>query len=377
VLPVVPIPRAPSQSGAQPRPVATDELSPIERLVERAAREVKILATLAPIDAHRERVKLTDDLRAGRAPVPRWTYAPKSHDALRRALDAAEQTLATRGTTELGALLLARVRELSLEAALCAAAGTAGVARLARVRFEPADRSVAVAASALCALWLEESRETPVGPFIASDDPDPRSLLSRMQETVGRLRLPFRVVASPSLAPLAAIGERAILVATGRPLTDEDARRTVLHEVEGHARPRSISRSLPCILFHAGTARGIDDQEGRALLLEERAGLLGPRRKRQLAARHRAVEAMMDGASFADVCATLHRELGAVDAVVIAERAFRGGDGTTPGLGRERVYLEALVRVRSHLRARPEDEPVLASGQVSIESLRTLADFVP
>jgi hypothetical protein len=40
-----------------------------------------------------------------------------------------------------------------------------------------------------------------------------------------------------------------------------------------------------------------------------------------------------------------------------------------PGLGRERVYLESLVRVRAHLEAHPEDEPVLASGQVALDAL--------
>ena len=66
--------------------------------------------------------------------------------------------------------------------------------------------------------------------------------------------------------------------------------------------PRAASRARRCARpsahFRVGTARGIDDQEGRAVLLEERAGLLGPRRRKQLAARHRAVRAMLDGATF-------------------------------------------------------------------------------
>ena len=43
------------------------------------------------------------------------------------------------------------------------------------------------------------------------------------------------------------------------------------------------------------------------------------------------------------------------DAVLVAERAYRGGDGTTPGLGRERIYLEhgygsqtALAHIEEH-----------------------------
>ena len=132
--------------------------------------------------------------------------------------------------------------------------------------------------------------------------------------------------------------------------------------------PRRRRISVP------GRPAGIDDQEGRAVLLEERAGLLGPRRRKQLAARHWAVEAMHGGASFADVASALTAAHGldAQEAVVVAERAFRGGDGSHPGLGRERVYLESLVRVRRHLAARPHDDAVLASGQVAVDAVETL-----
>ncbi len=359
-------------------PIVGAALSPVERLVLAASREVKVLAALTPVEAARERARLVGELRAGRRPVPCWTYAPWKHDDLRHALDAAEGALTTGRETPFDALYLGRVRELSLEASLCASAGKTSIAELAHTRFAPADPSVAAAASALCASWLDEPVTPSTGPLIASDDPDPRSLLSRMRAAVSRLRLPFRVVASPSLAPLAAIGERVILVATGRLLPEEDAVRTVLHEVEGHARPRTTAQHAGSLLFEVGTARGIDDQEGRALLLEERAGLLGPRRRRQLAARHLAVEAMLGGASFADVAELLVKVHGldAVDAVVIAERAFRGGDGTFPGLGRERIYLETFVRVRARLAAHPDDEHVLASGQVALESIDVLRPLV-
>jgi hypothetical protein len=261
---------------------------------------------------------------------------------------------------------------------MCASAGRLELGRLASQRFEPDEPGVARAASALCAAWLTEPISPATEAKIASDDPDPGSLFSRMGAAVGRLRLPFRVVASPWLAPLAATGERVILVATGRLVSEEDTLRTVLHEIEGHARPRAQAMLTASAHFRIGTARGIDDQEGRAVLLEERAGLLGPRRRRQLAARHWTVEAMLGGASFADVASALVEAHGldAGDAVIVAERAFRGGDGTRPGLGRERVYLEALVRVRRHLAARPQDDAVLACGQIAVEAAETLGPYV-
>jgi hypothetical protein len=354
--------------------------APIELLLTRAAREVRILATLTPCEARRERERLAGELRAGRPAAPRWTYTPRPHDELRRALAAAEQMLEEHGRTALDALYLDRARELSLEASMCAAAGTSELARLAKARFEPRGAragAVAAAASELCASWLAEPPPPRSRASLASDDPDPGSLISRMSAAVGRLRLPFAVVATPHLAPLAATGERVILVATGRLVAEEDAIRTVLHEIDGHARPRAHAMSAAPAHFRIGTARGVDDQEGRAVLLEERAGLLGPARRRQLASRHHAVEAMLAGASFADVARDLVDRCGleAGEAVIVAERAFRGGDGVRAGLGRERVYLESFVRVREHLRKRPSDDDVLASGQVAVDAIDALRPF--
>jgi hypothetical protein len=352
-------------------------LAPIERLVLIAAREVRLLAVLTPVDARQERERLVTELRAGRQPTPRWTYLRPEHDDLRRALDAAERALAQEPSTEVAGLYLGKVRELLLEAALCAAAGTSEVSGLAAQRFASPDPTETGEASALCALWLAETAPVERGPVLLSDAPAPHSLLSLMRAAVGRHGLPFQVLPAPSLAPLAATGERAIYVATGRPLTEEDAARTVFHEIEGHARPRARSLSTRSLLFRVGTAKGADDQEGRALLLEERAGFLGPSRRRQLAARHRAVEAMRGGASFADVAFSLAKVHGfdEADAVVAAERAFRGGDGIRAGLGRERVYLESLVRVRAHLSRNPDDEQVLACGQVAVDAVEPLRRF--
>jgi hypothetical protein len=64
------------------------------------------------------------------------------------------------------------------------------------------------------------------------------------------------------------------------------------------------------------------------------------------------------------------------DAVLVAERAYRGGDGTSPGLGRERVYLEAFLRVGEHLGKKATDEGILTSGQVSLEAIPVIAPFV-
>jgi len=352
----------------------------IEKLLTRANREVQVLAALAPVEASLERARLVEALEAGGPLHPRWRYAPVAHDELRRALEAAERLLETEASGHLlAAVHLARVRELVLEAALCAAAGTPRVTPLARQRFAAHDASCERQASALCAAWLEEPVPHDASERILSDDPDPRSLLSCLRAEVGRLRLSFAVVVQKALAPLAATGDQVILVAPGRPMTEDDVARTVVHEIEGHALPRARARHAPLALFRVGTARGVDEQEGLALLLELRHDRLGARRRRMLAARHRTVEAMLGGATFGDAATSLVRDhgLSAEAAVLVAERAFRGGDGLAPGLGRERVYLESFVRVRAHLAARPSDEAVMSAGQVALDAIEALAPFVP
>ncbi len=354
----------------------------IEKLLIRASREVQVLAALAPLDASEERTRLAGALTSGGPLRPRWRYAAVAHDELRRALEAAERLLEGDASDHpLAPVHLARVRELLLEAGICAAAGTPAVASLARLRFAPHDAASERQASALCAAWLAEPAP-PAGEAserIASDDPDPRSLLSCLRAEVGRLRLPFAVVVQKALAPLAATGDQVILVAPGRAMTEDDVARTVLHEIEGHARPRARAMQAPLALFRVGTARGVDEQEGLALLIEQRHDRLGAGRRRMLAARHRTVEAMHAGATFGDAATSLVRDHGldAEGAVLVAERAFRGGDGVTPGLGRERVYLESFVRIRAHLAEHPGDERVLSAGQVSLDALGAMAPYVP
>ena len=88
---------------------------------------------------------------------------------------------------------------------------------------------------------------------------DPReSSAPARDEEVSRLRLPFAVVVQPSLTALSATGERHILVAAGRPTTAEDVARTVMHEIEAHAIPRTRAALMPLAVFRIGTARGTD-----------------------------------------------------------------------------------------------------------------------
>lgn len=352
-----------------------------ERLLLEAMGTIRVLGAVIPRNAAQERARLVSAYEAGQKAAPRWTYARTDHALLRKALAGAAARLAAEAHP-VAQLYAARARELEVEAALASEAGTTVLGALARARFHSMSPQAAGEATILARKWIAEGREAaPVDPaeVVLSDDAsNPGSLLQRMREEVSRLGLPFAVVVQPSLVALSATGERHILVAAARPTTPEDVARTVMHEIEAHAIPRTRAASMPLAIFRIGTARGVDDQEGFALVLEERHGFLAPRRKRELAARHLAVEAMDGGASFHDAVDALVKEHGltAREAVIVGERAFRGGDGSSPGLGRERIYLEAFFRVKEHLAAKPTDEGILTSGQVSLEAIPILAQYV-
>ena len=355
-------------------------LTRAERLLIEAVRSVRLLGSVVPRNAAQERARLIEVFESGGIASPRWSYARSDHTALRKALARAAGRLESEAHP-VGRLYADRARELEVEAALASEVGTGVLGALARARFRSENPSKAGEATILARKWINvgrEATEAQSAEMIITDANVPGSLLTRMREEVGRLMLPFAVVVQPSLAALAATGESHILVAANRSCTREDVERTVMHEIEAHAIPRARAAHSRLAIFQIGTARGIDDQEGFALVLEERMNFLGPKRKRELAARHLAVEAMDGGARFHENIDALVKEHGltAREAVLIAERTYRGSDGTTPGLGRERIYLEAYIRVGEHLALKPADEGFLTSGQVSIDAIPTLAPFV-
>lgn len=354
-------------------------LALLEPGLAHVAAKVALIGRATPIEAHVERARLLADYAAGRERLPRWTYDERSSDvrALENELASLDRPLGSLEGTPLGALYAARAEELRLELRAAAAAGTGGTGFGEAAKARYAETAETPEAAALAQRWCDAPANEPLEPSqLASDDRDARSLVSRLRAEVSRRKLPFAVRTSPSMSALAAISGDTVWVAEGRPLTLRDVERTVVHEIEAHAIPRARARMRPLGIFAIGTAGGSDDQEGYALWLEERRGVSGAARRRELGARHDAVARMRDGADFVSVVRALrHLGLTLETALRLAERVFRGSDGKTPGLGRESVYLEAYVRVQARLKRAPDDEAVLAAGQVSVESIDVLRDW--
>jgi hypothetical protein len=344
---------------------ASQEDERLARGLLKIAARVQLLASATPRNLGAEVARVTAAWAARRDEAPRFVYAPppslaEERAALQRARDAFQGRFA--------AIYAGRAAELEVEAAACEAAGTPDFRRLARARYPRRD-AFDEEADRLAHRWSEIAPQPPAGETIASDDAgDARSLFALMRRAVGEQRLPFRVVVARDLAPLAAAGDGVILVAAGRRLTVEVAARTVMHEVLGHALPSARAAQASLAVFEVGSRFGSDDQEGRAVLIEERASLLGSARRRELGLRHLAARSVEASADFVETVRRLVERGAAVEeSVRIAARVHRGG-----GLAREIAYVPAFLRVRAAFAEAPDLEDALASGRVAIDAARTL-----
>jgi hypothetical protein len=354
-----------------------------DRALALSADRIKLIRAVTPANAASE-LALLEEAFLRRSPrLPRWTYDvhPVSSElcfGLEKLAGFLEEV------SPLGQVYAARARELCLEASIIDAVGTPRLGARAEERFvcrteeARADRRKA---DELAAAWTrggdneggEDSRTARRALRERSrtcDAGDPSSLISRMSCEAGRHKLPMRIVLQPGLASLAATGDGVILVAPHKWVAPRDVERTVLHEIAAHALPRARAASAPLGICAVGTAYGIDDQEGRALLIERSAGFLDGPRRRELGLRHLAACAALEGANLIDV-ARLLQERGATteEAVRIGARVLRGGCRASGGLAREIVYLPAFSRVERALSGQfaAVTERMMAGGRIAAD----------
>jgi hypothetical protein len=299
-----------------------------------------------------------------------WRYAPAPHlGELRSALDRVHGSLDD--NVALARLYGERASELQLEAELAECVGTPAFSVLARRRHSPGHAPEWAEARNLAVGWARAPREHDADPTHVSDDRrSADSLLSLLTGQIGRLRLPIRVVVTPSLGSRAASGDGVIFVQAAVPLRRAEAWRITQHEIFGHALPRVHARAQAHGLFRVGSARASDDEEGRALAIEERQELLDAERRRELGLRHLAALAIAEGAD-ATECVRLLLGFGCSlrDAAAFYARGARGG-----GLCRELAYLPAWLRLKALLAVDQGLERWLEHGRLSLDAARTLRD---
>ncbi len=354
-------------TAPQPRGVLELDRTPLfqgtQRLLRRAESEIRLLDRAQPLNAALEREALIGEWGAGRCRAPRFEYAARpALGGLRAALEAA--AVAIGGLGALGAAYAARALELEVEAAAAEVIGTAEFAACSARRYRLEPSPDVDAAEAWAARWIDAPDDAPSKQHRSDDRSDAASLYRALERATAGL--PVRVEVRANQAAAAAVGDGFVGIRPRLWHSEQAARRIVLHEIEGHVRPRILAQREELGLFRVGSAESNDAEEGRALLLERGAGLLEGTRRRELARRHIAARDVRRGAGFEEVVnALIALGQDVASAVEAACRAYRGG-----GLARECVYLVALSQVACAFEAEPELEGYFEHGRVSIAAAR-------
>lgn len=345
--------------------------------MKRIADVARLLPALTATNAVEERARLVDEVEAGGVPQPRWVLRKRRVEPeLFRLLDHVRARVEGTGARD---LYHARLEELELELAMIDALGEPKRIRpLVARRFGDGRREVELPGGPVPLARLadglldslphrEEPREIP-----ACDAPGRPSLAALMHAMASTAGLRLEIKVEPRLSAGAATGDRTVFLAD-RWFGRRESLRFAVHEVLGHAVAAANARDQPIRIFEIGTAGSFSAQEGVALWLEEKAGLLDAYRLRVIAARVLATDRMHRGAGFGETARWLFREHGfsGLDAVSIAERAYRGG-----GVARDAGYLAGWLAVRTALGEGATSLDALRSGRVGLEVAEQLPSLV-
>ncbi|HTM43363.1 MAG TPA: tyrosine/phenylalanine carboxypeptidase domain-containing protein [Polyangiaceae bacterium] len=339
----------------------TIKAATVGKALRAAEGRIALLERCQPLNFRVEVQRLRHAWRSGQASEPQFRYRSSANLSATRTQLAQLAPFDDGGPW--GRVIAARAAEMDLEAQLVEAVGCPQFAGLARRRYLDDSGRWAAQAQSLVTRWLSEvSAAKPSEPLWRTDDKrNEQSLWCQLERLIAELKLPIRLELGANLVPVAATGDGVVLVAMDRQLSAAEGRRVALHEVVGHALPRMNAKRDPTGLLQVGTASASDDEEGRALLIEEQHGLLGSERRVALSFRHLAANAMFNGAHFADVVRSLTEQGCELDsAVSTAARIFRAG-----GLGREIVYLPAMLRVAACFEANPEAARRMEQGRIA------------
>lgn len=347
----------------------------LDELLVGLSRRARLLPALVPENAVSERARLIAALAGGEAVEPRWRFDHRRPSrGLFDALEAARDRARALPHAFMAEAYLARLEELELDLlileALADPHGNKRARALGKRRFgtghsEVSGRSLSTTARG----WLEDASDTSEEPRTVPAE-GPGSLAEAMRHAATAAGLALEVRVEPRLAAGAATGEHTVFVGDRR-FGIRESRRLVAHEILGHATAAHNGRKWPLAIFSAGAAEAFADQEGLALVLEERAGTFDAERRRTLALRVLSSDWVHDGASFTDIALRLRKEhaLSAASAVAIAERACRGS-----GVARDVAYLAGYLRVKAAQEAGLSLN-ALRAGRISLELARDLPRY--
>ena len=341
----------------------------VARALSGAEAQINLLARSYPTNWQGLQASLAEAWRTGGDLKARLWFLPlPDFSDLRRALDGLEAWALGQGAW--GRLWAERAHELSLEAQIAEQLGSPAIRGLAERRFRASRGASAESLRRLARRWAQGAATASIDIEIRSDDESSEeSLASQMRRELAKTGWTFPVRYDARLAARAAVDGKFVWIRPGARLSPRVSRRIVVHEVHGHVVRRAALRHPRNRGYQCGFA-GVDaDEEGRALWLEEKAGLLDGARKAELGQRHLAADACRQGADLPEAIRLLV-EIGASldQAIATALRIWRGG-----GIAREIIYLDAYFRAKRLLAGADGIDAWLKRGRLTFDVAARLA----
>lgn len=349
---------------------SVSRLVQLERALVSAERKLALLDSLMPRNFSAEVARLTAAFERGRVELPEFHFSGslERHDRSRSvaATLAAAQIALSDGPFRnellpgLAELLLERIQELLLEVQMLRECGQPALRTLAAARYRFFDEELE-ASQELARAWSA----APLSPKSGDGDILLALAFEQRRRQLGQLGEGI-LIAEREIASLCAVGGSHLYVKRGARVDRLEADRLWVHEVEGHLLPRLAAQQESAPFSIGAPCSGIDE-EGRAVWLEEKHGLLDGARKRELSLRFYLALALREGGEEG----VRHHLRAACDAgaspVTLARavcRIFRGG-----GLGREVIYLPGYLRVKATLEQSPAREEFFRRGLASVRTL--------
>lgn len=164
---------------------------------------------------------------------------------------------------------------------------------------------------------------------------------------------------------------KKIFVGKDVPRSNEEIERLLVHEIGWHVTRAANGYKQRLKLFVTGFPNYYISEEGGALFLEKKLGILDPGTLRKYAARVLAVDALYKGKSFREVFNIVKAHGFSKDnSWGITLRVFRGG-----ALGKDYIYLKGLYELEKNIKKK-EDLELMYIGKVSYEDLRFVRKLI-
>jgi|GEM_PF-2268243 len=353
-------------------PKVPDGLRKLEASLLGVERTTDLLGSFRPSNLLAEKERVATLLSRKEVALPQFRYrALPDLRGARDVLTAARIALSASSTESwepIRVLLNERLEELSLELRMVAARGDSQMPEYSKERYRYSSSELRAAEEeAFRYVRLPAGGDSPLGP----PPQEEICLATFLSQEVTRRGLSVRVL-EREISSVAAVGDDCLLVRRGARVQPREAARIFEHEVFAHLLPRARGRGgVPPLSI--GTAGSSEDEEGRAILIEERAGLLTVVRKKEIAIRFLLASAMRE---LPERAAERARELcvegcspGSVATALC--RVLRGG-----GLGREIAYVASFLRVKTAQERGPELEALMQMGRISVRGAPVFQSFL-